>query len=398
MGSARRLERRWHDAMLDLPTCSHQKDPMIRLIHTADWQLGKPYGRFDCDVRAALTEARFDAIDALGKAAAENGAVHVLVAGDVFDTEGPEDRVIVQAVSRMQRYACTWWLLPGNHDFARNSGLWDRVRAKGATNVRILTEPAACEMEPGHWLLPAPLTHRHNLDDPTVLFDSMETPGARLRIGLAHGSIRDFSSRGEAQNQIAPDRAQRSGLDYFGLGDWHGALRVDARTWYSGTPETDRFQRDEPGQALLVTLEPGVEPIVSPIRTGRFQWLMRDWAISDVDFFAAESDRFLADVEPSATLLQLTLTGIVSLSDRIAILARLENDLRHRIRHLAVRSEDLVGRPSEQDLADLKVEGMLGTAAAKLIGIIDAGGSESFSAKRALERLFVEYHRGQDVA
>jgi hypothetical protein len=92
------------------------------------------------------------------------------------------------------------------------------------------------------WLLPAP-THRHNLDDPTALFDTMETPGARSRIGLAHGSIRDFSSRGEAQNQIAPDRAQRSNLDYLALGDWHGSLRVDART---GAPETDRFQRDEP--------------------------------------------------------------------------------------------------------------------------------------------------------
>ncbi len=31
---------------------------MLRLIHTADWQLGKPYGRFDSDVRAALSEAR----------------------------------------------------------------------------------------------------------------------------------------------------------------------------------------------------------------------------------------------------------------------------------------------------------------------------------------------------
>lgn len=81
---------------------------MLRLIHTADWQLGKPYGRFDSDVRAALSEARFDAIDAIGKAAAEHEVRHVLVAGDVFDTEGPEDRVIVQAVSRMQRYACTW--------------------------------------------------------------------------------------------------------------------------------------------------------------------------------------------------------------------------------------------------------------------------------------------------
>jgi hypothetical protein len=114
------------------------------------------------------------------------------------------------------------------------------------------------------------LTHRHNLDDPTILFDMMATPGARLRIGLAHGSIRDFSSRGEAQNQIAPDRAQRSNLDYLALGDWHGTLRVDARTWYSGTPETDRFQRDEPGHV----------PGFLPVRPGTTHSCVRKQLIS----------------------------------------------------------------------------------------------------------------------
>jgi DNA repair exonuclease SbcCD nuclease subunit len=47
----------------------------------------------------ALIEARFDAIDAIGQAPPVHGAGHVLVAGDVFDTEGPEDRTIVQALS-----------------------------------------------------------------------------------------------------------------------------------------------------------------------------------------------------------------------------------------------------------------------------------------------------------
>jgi hypothetical protein len=83
---------------------------------------------------------------------------------------------------------------------------------------------------------------------------------------------------------------------------------------------------------------------------------MRSWTVADAEGFAAECDRLLAQVEPSATLLQLSLSGIVSLSDRIAILARLDNDLRHRLRHLVVTADDLVGRPSEQDLADLRVE------------------------------------------
>lgn len=77
----------------------------MKIIHTADWQLGKPFARFEPDVRAALTEARFDAIDAIGRHAQAHEINHVLVAGDIFDTEGPEDRTVVQALSRMERQA-----------------------------------------------------------------------------------------------------------------------------------------------------------------------------------------------------------------------------------------------------------------------------------------------------
>src|SRR3546814_18214486 len=89
---------------------------------------------------------------------------------------------------------CRWWLLPGNHDYARNGGLWDRVRHKASDNIILLTEPVAQEMEAGLWLLPAPLLHRHHLDDPTELFESMETPGAKLRRGLATGDRKSVVS------------------------------------------------------------------------------------------------------------------------------------------------------------------------------------------------------------
>lgn len=369
----------------------------MRMIHTADWQLGKPFGRFEAHVRTALAEARFDAIDSIGRLAAEQRVDHVLVAGDIFDTEGPEDRVIVQAVSRMARFPCRWWLLPGNHDFARSGGLWDRVRAKGVSNLTILTEPTPHEMEPAIWLLPAPLEHRHQLEDPTELFDGMETPGARLRIGLAHGSIRDFSSRGETKNQIAPDRANRSNLDYLALGDWHGALRVDQRTWYSGTAEADSFQRDDPGQVLLATLEAGAEPQVATHRTGRFQWLRHEWHVDGSDAFDAEWNELERNIEPAVTLLQLTLVGITSLAERIAILARLTHEIGHMLRYLELHADDLTGRPTEEDLASLRAEGMIGTAADKLNQMIVAGGSESQLAKRALERLLVEYQRAGET-
>lgn len=367
----------------------------MKLIHTADWQLGKAFGRFEPEVRSALSEARFEAIDAVGRAASEHGAEHVLVAGDIFDTEGPEDRTIVQAISRMERHPCRWWLLPGNHDFVRNDGLWDRVRKRAGDSLVVLSEALPHELEPGVWLLPAPLTHRLNLDDPTEAFDAMETTGARLRIGLAHGSIRDFGSRGEAGNQIAPDRARLSNLDYLALGDWHGVLEVDARTWYSGTPETDRFKRDAPGQALLVDLEPGREPEVASVQTGRFCWLTRDWAVNDLADFDAQCGALMSTLDPSNTLLDLSLSGITNLGDRSGILSKLENEIAHRLRYLEVHASELVGRPTPEDLATLSMEGVLGIAAAKLNARIEAGGPDAVLARRALERLFVEYSRGE---
>lgn len=371
----------------------------MRFIHTADWQLGKPFGRFEAATRTALTEARFDAIDAIGRAAAEHGAGHVLVAGDVFDTEGPDERTVVQAVTRMERHGCRWWLLPGNHDFARNGGLWDRVRRRAGPRITVLAEAAPHEIEDGVWLLPAPLLHRHTREDPTESFERMETPGARLRIGLAHGSIRDFGSQGEAPNLIPPDRARLSKLDYLALGDWHGTLSVDARTWYSGTPETDGFHagRDLPGQCLIVDLEPDGLPVVTPLRTGRYQWLLRDWPIADAVGFADLCDDLLAACEPAATLVRLSLSGIVPLTDRVAILNRTEDDMAHRLRHLDVRDADVVAKPTEEDLAALSTEGMIGRAGALLRAKIDADGPDAPRARRALERLFVELLRHNSI-
>ncbi len=374
----------------------------MRFIHTADWQLGKPFGGFADRPRADLTTARFDAIDTIGTLAAKANAAHVLVAGDIFDTEGPDDRTIVQAVSRMKRSACHWWLLPGNHDFARNGGLWDRVRQRigsGAdARITILSEAAPHHMGDDVWLLPAPLDYRHNSADPTAAFDAMDTPGAKLRIGIAHGSIRDFGSRGETNNLIPPDRASRSALDYLALGDWHGTLNIGERTWYSGTPETDRFQRDEPGQCLVVDLKPGAAPAVEAVRTGKYQWLQREWTVDDFAGFARRIDALLAECDPAATLVRLKLEGMVTMHDRVAIRNRIEDDLIHRLHHFERRDGGLLARPTDDDLAALEAEGMLGHAAASLRDTIEDGGTQAPVARQALERLFVEISRAENAA
>lgn len=370
---------------------------MIRVVHSADWQLGKPFGRFPDDVRAALMEARLDVIDRIAAVADDSEARHVLVAGDVFDNIDPGDRVLVQALSRMERAKANWWLMPGNHDHVRSGGLWGRVRTKASANVHVLDTFEPVELDDDAWLLPAPLDHRRTRDDPTSFFADMATPAGTVRIGLAHGSITEFGGSSKATNIIPPDRAQTAQLDYLALGDWHSHLQVNERTAYSGTPETDRFRGDdEPGSVIVAEISQGVAPRLERVSTGRFRWLSQTWPLENHAEFVCRVNDFKQEADLSKTLLRLTLAGAVSLSDRVQVQATLADDLAHALRWLDADSEQLLVRPTEDDLANIDVQGTLAKAAANLQAQVDSGGEGAALASNALERLYVEALRLAD--
>lgn len=365
----------------------------LKIIHTADWQLGKPFGRFPPEVSGALSEARLDAIDRIAAVAADRGAAHVLAAGDIFDNIDPGDRVVMQALSRMERADVTWWLMPGNHDHARPGGLWSRVRRLAPVRVRIVDTPEAVELTEGAWLLPAPLEHRKTTSDPTASMVDMATPPGALRIGLAHGSITEFGATGESTNLIPPDRARSAGLDYLGLGDWHGYLPVGDRTAYSGTPETDRFGRDEPGACIAVDVRQGDAPTLERVETGRYRWLLRRWEVSCAEDLQREMDGLRSEARLTDVLLNLKLSGLASLSDRVAIMSELEDSVAHELRHLDVDAGGLIARPTPEDVARIDVQGALASAAAALQARADGGGPDAAVAATALERLYVEVMR-----
>ncbi|WIA54158.1 metallophosphoesterase [Sphingobium sp. WTD-1] len=362
----------------------------LKIIHSADWQLGKPFGRFSHEVRNALSEARLDAIDELGKAAMAAGAAHVVVAGDVFDNVEPGDRIVMQALSRMERAPLTWWLMPGNHDHARAGGLWSRIRARAPSSVRIVDTAEPVEMEEGAWLLPAPLEHRKTTNDPTAAMVEMATPPGALRIGLAHGSITEFGASGESSNLIPPDRAKSAGLDYLALGDWHGFLTVGDRTAYSGTPEIDRFGRDEPGACISVDLRSEEPPQLQRIETGRYRWISRRWNVANEEELEREIATLRTEARLSDVLLSLDLTGVASLSDRVSMLTLLENRLAHELRNLDLDTDELIAQPTSDDIARIEVQGALAGATAALQSQADTNGPNAQIAAAALERLYVE--------
>ena len=367
----------------------------MRFLHTSDWQLGKPFGRVPSDARVALQEARLDAIDRLAEAARKHGADLILVAGDVFDSSEPGDRVYRQALSRMRAAAdLRWVLLPGNHDPARADGLWSRLRAEAPANVMAAVEPVVLDLGEGLHILPAPLAFKRTVEDPTAWFDRAETPSGARRVGLAHGSVQDFSSGKEATNQIAPDRAKRSGLDYLALGDWHGRRQIDARTAYSGTPEPDDFGRETSGEALVVTLgAPGEAPTLTAVRTADHHWLQETWTLSaagDVEF-RLEAVKTAHDLK--RLVARIALSGVLTLGERVAARERLGGGLAHEVRWLDLREQDLFARPTDDDLTDIDVNGVLRNAAECLRAMAAEPGPEGRRAAAALERLYVEHQR-----
>ena len=331
-------------------------------LHTADWQIGKAFGSMPKDVAAALTEARLSAIDRLASAADAAGARHVLVAGDVFDSEALAPKTVRQALARLSQHpTLIWHLLPGNHDAHRPGGLWERMLSDDVPgNVRLQLTPAPVAIEPDVWLLPAPLTGRAASTDPSASMDAAITPAGAMRIGLAHGSVRGFGSDGEAAISIAKTRAESARLDYLALGDWHGAMRIDERTWYAGTPEPDRFLGNAAGHALIVRIEmAGKLPNVETLSVAQFSWLRIVHEISDVSSLSSVDGLIAkAAVKPSDVLLQLDLTGRLSASERQEIVRRLRS-IEAGLRHLETDLTRLAVKATGTDLDVLGASGEL---------------------------------------
>lgn len=357
---------------------------MPRFLHTADWQMGRTYSRFDTEDGAALVEARFEAIETLARLATEHQCDAVLVAGDVFDAQTVSDRTIRRVFNATQGFSGPWVMLPGNHDAALVESVWTRAKRLDAVpdNVHLALEPNVIALDEQKLsVLCAPLTQRHTYEDLTEPFADYNTPEPHVRVGLAHGSVQGLLSEDiDATNPIAPDRSQTSQLDYLALGDWHGTKRIDDRTWYSGTPEPERFRNNDAGQVLIVTInEPGVAPDTKVVTTARYQWHQWRETLS-VD---SDLDGLLERLQdlPEPSVLDLRLNGQITLAGE----ERLNQALsvaEARFRSLQCDRSGLKLVPTDDDIATLKADGYLGEVIEELRD--ERSGDQSELAREAL--------------
>lgn len=362
----------------------------MRFLHTADWQIGRIYSRFDAGDGQELTKAREDGVRRIAELAAEHQVDAVLVAGDIFDSQTPRDKTIERLFDATSGFNGPWLMLPGNHDAALAESVWERVKRLNLVpqNVHLCLQPEVVEVTgttgTKFVVLPAPLVQRHTHTDLTEWFDAAQTPDGVVRVGLAHGSVEGLLAEDvDSQNPVAGDRAERARLDYLALGDWHGLKQINERTWYSGTHEPERFRGNDPGYVLIVEIDaPGATPRMTPIRCGKYVWKKLVLEVQgEVD--AETAMRELESID-GTVVADISLAGVCDLSTQ----ERLQEAVQAAERRAAactLRDTDLRIMPSEADLHALRGDGFVGDALQELKGQLQ--GSQPELARDALLQL-----------
>lgn len=410
-GSLRRPVRSRTPPRQSVSISSTERFP-LRFLHTSDWQIGKAFRFVDDETLGVLRAERLDVITRIGRLAVEHQASAVLVAGDIYDVAQVTIETLLKPIERMRQFpSIEWHLIPGNHDPHTLNGPWDRLfRVPLPQNVVVHTTTEPRPIGDGSaWIVPSVLTQRSIVGDPTAAMDGAATPERSLRIGLAHGSIRSFGSTDTSTNNlIAIDRAATARLNYLALGDWHGRIQIDERTWYAGTPEPDAFDTGGAGggEVLLVELttdgsnNKNVLPTVTPLPVGRFVWRTETALLTSVKDVAALESRIRGqDADLSRILLRLQVEGTLDLAAREEFEQRITIGLASALRFLRLEADGLHLKPSAADLDAIDHLGFVRDAADRLANMAaDPQNQDRELAEDALQRLYIMHMRQESEA
>ncbi len=380
-----------------------------RFLHTADWQLGKPFASINDEAkRHRLQQERVHAIQRMARLVRENDPAFLLVAGDLFDSPHVTKTTVSTACGAIGSLKVPVLVIPGNHDHGGPGSIWEqefflREQQQLAPNLRVLLKAEPVVLDSAV-IFPAPLLRRHESLDPTawirqaVLDPSL--PADLPRIVLAHGTIQGFGSVQDDDdggrnvvNWIDLASLPADAIDYIALGDWHGTKQVGPKAWYSGTPEIDRFPKgdgNDPGNILKVTVSRGGAPQVEKISTGRFAWKEQAFHFTDdssLDLFSSQLDELIGQ-NGDEHLLLLTLEGSLGIaaSDH---LEKILESLESRLVRLKLDSRVTIA-PSEEEIANLTrrtEDPLIATVATELVSRSQGDTEDATIVRLALREL-----------
>ncbi|MES1210958.1 MAG: DNA repair exonuclease, partial [Acidobacteriota bacterium] len=236
---------------------------MLKLLHTADWHLGKRFPSFPEDAQKALSRARMDVVGRILDLARRQQVHAVLCAGDLFDEPTPAQDfwAVLARIFHDHPTGAPVFLVPGNHDPLTKDSVWHAshpFRARLPAWVQVVDrDDFSCEITPEAILYARPCRSKAGENDLAMALPAREPGDARLRIGCVHGNTFDIPGY-QTNFPIRRDAGSLRGLNYLAIGDTHSFRDVTPKlpvpTVYPGTPEPMSFDDPGAGKVAVVAL------------------------------------------------------------------------------------------------------------------------------------------------
>ncbi len=258
----------------------------MRLLHTADWHLGRAFHGED------LLSAQAAFVDFVVEVARTSEVDGVLIAGDLYDRALPPVdavRLAGEALTRLSEHAPVV-AISGNHDSAARLGFGAELLARAGVHVRTDPLSVADPVPLGDgWVYAVPYLEPDLVREPlgieershaAAMSAAMERvrADAAARSGPVVATAHAFVAGGmpsESERDLAVGGAANvpawvfDGIDYVALGHLHGPQVVGGGLGrYSGSPLA--FSFSEAGQAksvALVEVTAGALPLVELLAT-----------------------------------------------------------------------------------------------------------------------------------
>ncbi|KPI11130.1 nuclease SbcCD, D subunit [Actinobacteria bacterium OK074] len=261
----------------------------MRILHTSDWHLGRPFHRVN------MLGAQADFVTHLVTTVREREVDAVVVAGDVYDRAVPPLAAVElfdDALHRLADLGVPTVMISGNHDSARRLGVGAGLIGRAGIHLR--TDPAACGtpviLPDAHgdvafyglpYLEPALVKDEFGVDragHETVLAAAMDRvradlaarPAGTRSVVLAHA----FVTGGEASDSerditvggvAAVPAGVFDGVDYAAVGHLHGSQTITERVRYSGSPLPYSFSETDHRKSMWL-LDLGADGTVAAER------------------------------------------------------------------------------------------------------------------------------------
>jgi DNA repair exonuclease SbcCD nuclease subunit len=372
----------------------------MRFVHTADWQLGMTRHFLEGEAQPRYSAARRDAVAGLGALVADTGAEFVIVAGDVFEDNHLDPRVISQALEAMRVIGVPVYLLPGNHDPLDASSVYTSAlfRQECPANVTVLDRPGVHQVRPGVEIVAAPWCSKKPVTDLVADALSGVRADGTTRILVAHGGVDILDPDPDRHGAIRLATVERAlddgAVHYVGLGDKHSRMQVggSGRVWYSGSPEVTNYDDIEPdsGHVLVVDIDGEHTVTVTPHRVGTWRFVSLRRPVDD--------NRDIADLDLNLDLLpdkhrtvvRLALTGTLTVTERASLDACLDKYSRlFAWVGLWDKQSDIAVVPADSEFSDLGFGGFAASAVDELVDAArgDEGAGDAQAALALLLRL-----------